>query len=780
MLAAIFLVVQPWENLAYGAEYLSPYAHAVAANPSLIDYWRLNEQQVDKVAANQVPGRPAGTYFGDVVKGTDGYFPGMAKSAQFDGASGTYIDVGQVDLSGITNQFTIETWVYLETCASGIKTIVAKPGTFALYVNCNTKQAEMDIWWPGTDVIGKSAALELGKWHHIVGTYDGTTITVYADVRTGATATVNRSFNHTNDTMKIGASRIGSGTNSYNWHGKIDEVAIYSTALSKGDVRDHYVAGLDVEPYRNTLLTKGKASGTCGIFGQKLCSECTEKFGFWNLPQWGECKRTELICKGNMKASVGGALCKCETGLNHDGNGNCVEGAIAAGAACGKFGLAPCQAGGQLTCSSDHGLNPTLGVCKCATGSTVDVNGNCTSANGTFGFADFVPDYFLNHQIGLANVKKPDIFMFTGRASEKLLPLDADSLSWIRGYAPGTCLTGIVDTKNHKMFVYPVAAVTADNEYSFNCQTPVAIAGKTVSPANPIVHTPRVNGDANHGASHVQLMYRRVANLPAEETEFSYVQGIGFFLKKVDQRNFVIDYSSRSLNRNKFSYNGGVFYGTLPCGNSNTPRCYPTKSWRDIIRDSLDQAINRRSLPTDCTHISNGSAGIFILYFDGRSSQPYQAYCTASGATYLELAETNYSSEVSVCKGNVRTEWSKIRFNTATKTVIVDDFKFTRSQGTIECWKWNQVKYGSAGDCLTNNSNTGKARIDLSGLPFAVDLSTDWRVSGWYPNGSIDFTDDRTQVDITGGGYCGGQAVDGPLKLEYFSNEDRGQVVFDR
>jgi hypothetical protein len=80
------------------------------------------------------------------------------------------------------------------------------------------------------------AALTLGEWSHVVGTYDGTTIRIYvngvlADSRAYAVA-----LGHSSQAMNIG---MGAGGGSH-WKGGIEDVAIYGSALSAAQVLDHY------------------------------------------------------------------------------------------------------------------------------------------------------------------------------------------------------------------------------------------------------------------------------------------------------------------------------------------------------------------------------------------------------------------------------------------------------------------------------------------------------------------------------------------------------------
>ncbi|HEX5752228.1 MAG TPA: GON domain-containing protein [Archangium sp.] len=76
-----------------------------------------------------------------------------------------------------------------------------------------------------------------------------------------------------------------------------------------------------------------------------------------------------------------------------------------------------------------------------------------------------------------------------------------------------------------------------------------------------------------------------------------------------------------------------------------------------------------------------------------------------------------------------------------------------------------QPAFGEAGDCVAFNSSTGKANVDLSGLPFAV--SATWKTAGWYAAGGYTKSSNDQIVNVSGGGFCGATAVDGALTVRY-------------
>jgi hypothetical protein len=98
------------------------------------------------------------------------------------------------------------------------------------------------IWTvPSTGRFIQTVPVIKNQWAHIVGVYDGTNLIFY--VNGVATATVSGAgyvANSTTDLFIGGDAITGWG----NWEGYVDEVAIYGSALSYGQVTNHYQLGL--------------------------------------------------------------------------------------------------------------------------------------------------------------------------------------------------------------------------------------------------------------------------------------------------------------------------------------------------------------------------------------------------------------------------------------------------------------------------------------------------------------------------------------------------------
>ena len=110
---------------------------------------------------------------------------------------------------------------------------------------------------------------------------------------------------------------------------------------------------------------------------------------------------------------------------------------------------------------------------------------------------------------------------------------------------------------------------------------------------------------------------------------------------------------------------------------------------------------------------------------------------------------------------SVKTSYQMIRLDPATLKVDIGDQTFATTTGFLHhsavtrgyIYPVTSMPYGVAMDCKSSGSKTGIANIDLSGTPFAVKDT--FAISGWYPAGTIIFSQDNQIVDLNGGGYCG-------------------------
>lgn len=120
---------------------------------------------------------------------------------------------------------------------------------------------------------------------------------------------------------------------------------------------------------------------------------------------------------------------------------------------------------------------------------------------------------------------------------------------------------------------------------------------------------------------------------------------------------------------------------------------------------------------------------------------------------------------------NVVTVWDAVQIDLTSLQVKTNVFTFSQSAGTLAHSQATrhdnnfvrQVAFGTACDCIGQNSHAGWARIDLRGTWFTTCDS--FNPEGYLPGGTTSVTEDGQLVNLSGGGYGGGN---GPRKAPGF------------
>jgi len=230
---------------------------AASADPDLVGWWRMNEDDGD-------------TTLDDSGHGNDGTLHGAAWTAGVNGAALRFdghndrVVIPDSDSLDITDALSIEAWVLRTAGLGSWQGLIGKFGfhdnqrAYQLMINSGGQfsfhlSRDGRSGWGSHEFILTSGSYTVppGVWVHVVATYDGETMRLYADgAEVGSKAYSDGIFSSSAD-LSFGATNNG---NSQRFGGTLDEIRIYRRALSPGEVSQHYQAGGET-PKSLTLLS---------------------------------------------------------------------------------------------------------------------------------------------------------------------------------------------------------------------------------------------------------------------------------------------------------------------------------------------------------------------------------------------------------------------------------------------------------------------------------------------------------------------------------------------
>jgi hypothetical protein len=214
--------------------------HFATRGPGIVGMWRGEGNANDSVGGNH------GINLGGVT-----YAAGTVGQA-FDvvPALGRRIRIPDNPVFELTNSLSVEGWIRL----SGAGNVIFWRGDrrsgldpYALSLDGST-----NLHFLISDEVSYAQAgpvpLTIGAWHHVAATLDGSTgnlgLYVNGSLITSTTTTL-RPFAALDPTLEpsVGIGNVGETQNQFPFNGRIDEISLYSRALSRSEIQAIYTAG---------------------------------------------------------------------------------------------------------------------------------------------------------------------------------------------------------------------------------------------------------------------------------------------------------------------------------------------------------------------------------------------------------------------------------------------------------------------------------------------------------------------------------------------------------
>lgn len=235
----------------------SPFGEAIK-DKSLVLYFPFDEVEGGDTTKDLSSNEHHGTLMGnpEIVDGKVG------KCLAFD--SGKYVEVPYSKDFDITDEITVEAWVNLDRLPNAHSVFIGyrNDNTARLYgFGCGlTPENKIKVWTccPDNDIIDNTTELKTGEWYHLAFTHttaDNGLVKIYVNGKvTHSQASQNPVAPPGKETILGIGCYISAGAKEP-WFGLIDEVAVYSRALTDAEIQQDMREGIIAAVYPKGKLT---------------------------------------------------------------------------------------------------------------------------------------------------------------------------------------------------------------------------------------------------------------------------------------------------------------------------------------------------------------------------------------------------------------------------------------------------------------------------------------------------------------------------------------------
>lgn len=198
--------------------------------PTLLGRWNMDEGSGETVYDSS-GFENHGTIYGDV----DWQSTGVAGKCLF--FSNGRVCIPYDKMIAPRTAITVETWAKFNSTSSWQRVIAKsrKPQFDYLFLMGDGNDIRFIIGREGSECGLSGGVISTGVWHHLVGTYDGSTLRIYVDGQQKASAAVTGLIDTHENALYLGHD----GQAESLW-GCLDEVALYNYALTPEEVLAHY------------------------------------------------------------------------------------------------------------------------------------------------------------------------------------------------------------------------------------------------------------------------------------------------------------------------------------------------------------------------------------------------------------------------------------------------------------------------------------------------------------------------------------------------------------
>ncbi len=207
---------------------------------TIVAYWLLDEGQ-GKDATDS-----SDNDYDGVVTGSNWVDGKFGKALEFDGKTDKVEVVDAEGLDGVP-QITVLTWVkydkeppqnYAPVGKEPLYRFIIGKGGSGHFVAATTGNA-----WYSNGTVASGGGMTPGEWHHLGGTYDGTKVRFYVDGKMAGQGPQDVTGDILNNADPFTMAKSIADNVDY-LEGAVDEVAVFSVALSEADIKSIMTVGL--------------------------------------------------------------------------------------------------------------------------------------------------------------------------------------------------------------------------------------------------------------------------------------------------------------------------------------------------------------------------------------------------------------------------------------------------------------------------------------------------------------------------------------------------------
>jgi hypothetical protein len=208
-------------------------------------YWRLGE--TTGTTAGDAAGANPGTYTNGPKLGQSSLLPadGANRSVRFDG-SNDHVSIPSSSSLSPTAHVSVEAWIKPAALpiAGNFASVASKPQSYSLQFN--GPRLEFTVIQSGVSrrLQAPAGAIATGNAYYVVGTYDGAVQRLYVNGAEVANTHLTGAISSSSQELSLGSWDADSEP----FNGTIDEVAVYTLALSPVRIDAHYQAAIGGPP----------------------------------------------------------------------------------------------------------------------------------------------------------------------------------------------------------------------------------------------------------------------------------------------------------------------------------------------------------------------------------------------------------------------------------------------------------------------------------------------------------------------------------------------------